>query len=57
MQKSLIWVGAFVGGAIGGYIPVLFGASYLSISSIIFSTMGGVIGIWAGYELAQLILG
>ena len=57
MQKSLIWVGAFVGGAIGGYVPVLFGASVFSASSIIFATMGGVVGIWAGYELAQLILG
>lgn len=51
--KFLIWLGVFVGGTVGGYIPVLFGAGFLSYSSIIMSTLGGMLGIWAGFKLSQ----
>jgi len=47
--------GLFLGSTIGGYLPVFFGASFISISSIIGSTVGGVIGIYVGYKLSQIL--
>ena len=52
--KTLIWIGVFIGGAIGGYIPALWGASLLSFSSIIGNTIGGFVGIWAGWKISQM---
>ncbi|MEA2714985.1 MAG: hypothetical protein QOG91_13 [Candidatus Parcubacteria bacterium] len=53
--KLFIWLGVAIGGAVGGYVPVLFGASALSFSSVIGSTVGGLAGIWLGFRLSQLI--
>lgn len=53
-SKSLIWIGVFVGSTIGSYIPTLWGAGFLSFSSVILSTIGGLIGIWGGFKLSQL---
>ena len=52
--NSLIWIGVFVFGAIGGYIPTLWGASAFGFASIIGNTIGGIFGIWAGYKLGQI---
>jgi len=52
--KSLIWIGVFVGSTIGGFIPSLWGDNFLSVSSIILSTIGGIAGIWGGFKLSQL---
>ncbi len=51
-QKSIILIGMFIGSSLGGLIPALWGADLLSFSSIIFSTLGGLIGIWLGYKLS-----
>ncbi len=40
-----------VGSAIGGYIPNLWGAGFLSFSSIILTAVGGIAGIWLGFRL------
>jgi len=40
-------------GAIGNYIPLLWGGSALSFTSIILGTIGGILGIWAGFKLGQ----
>ncbi|MDE1975273.1 MAG: hypothetical protein KGI49_02050 [Patescibacteria group bacterium] len=53
--KTLIWIGVFVGGTIGGYIPALWGGSIFGFSSIILSAIGGLAGIWAGWKLSQMI--
>ena len=37
----------------GGYIPVLWGASAFSLSSILFSVLGGIAGIWIGVRLSD----
>lgn len=52
--KKLIWIGAVVGGAIGGYIPILFGADGISFSSIIGSTIGGIFGIYGTFKLTRM---
>lgn len=51
MNKGAIWVGISVGGIIGGYIPSLWGAGFLSPWSILLSTIGGLAGIWIIYKL------
>jgi hypothetical protein len=51
--KTLIWIGMFVGSAIGGYLPVLWGGDLLSFAGLILSTLGGIGGIWLGYRLGE----
>lgn len=46
-NKQLIWLGAIIGGTIGGFIPTLWGADVFSVWSIVLSTVGGLAGIWA----------
>lgn len=53
--KSLVWVGAIAGGYIGGYIPTLWGAGMISFSGIIGNTIGGILGIWIGYKVSQML--
>lgn len=50
MTKPLIWMGIFIGSTVGGLVPLLWGADFLSFSSIIGSAVGGLLGIWAGYK-------
>lgn len=52
-SKSIIWIGVFVGSTIGGFIPSLWGADFLSMSSVIFTAIGGFAGIWLGYKLSN----
>jgi hypothetical protein len=51
MTKGMVYLGATIGGLVGGYLPVLFGASGFSGWSIIGSLVGGLLGIWAVYKL------
>ncbi|CAN5122358.1 hypothetical protein BH09PAT3_BH09PAT3_4950 [soil metagenome] len=43
---SLIWIFITLGGLIGSYIPVVFGADGLSPWSIVAGTIGSLIGVW-----------
>ena len=52
-SKQSIWIGVTIGGLVGGFIPLLWGASELSFSSIIFSTIGAIIGIWVAYKISH----
>ena len=42
-----------VGSTLGGLVPSLWGDSYLSFSSIILTAIGGIIGIYVGFRLAN----
>jgi hypothetical protein len=53
--KSLIWIGVFVGSTVGGLIPGLWGDNILGVSSIFWSTAGGLVGIWGGFKLSKMI--
>lgn len=55
MTKIIIGSGAFFGSTIGGYIPVLWGGSVFSLSSILLGVVGGLIGIWMGYRISQYL--
>lgn len=45
--KATYYIAAIIGGIVGSYIPALWGgAGFLSTSSLIFSTLGALIGIF-----------
>jgi hypothetical protein len=52
-MKTFIWGGMFAGSGIGSILPLLWDAGVLSMSSIVLSAVGGIVGIWAGYTLAK----
>lgn len=37
----------------GSYIPLLWGDSAFSVSSILFSVVGSIFGVWAGFKVAE----
>ena len=49
-DKAMYTIGALVGSTIGAYIPSIFHASIFSFWSIIFSALGGFLGIYLVYE-------
>ncbi len=52
-SRSLVWIGLTVGSTIGGLIPELWGASFLSLSSVFLTAVGGIAGIWLGFQISQ----
>jgi Na+/glutamate symporter len=51
MTKGLVYLLIFLGGAIGSYIPALFGQDMFSPASIIGGIIGSIVGIWAAVKL------
>ena len=51
--KSIVWIAVFVGSTIGGLLPSLWGAGFLSFSSVIFTALGGFLGIWLAYKITR----
>jgi hypothetical protein len=51
-RKTLIMTGMVVGSFAGGYAATLFGADAISFGSLLGSTAGGILGIWAGFRLS-----
>ncbi len=49
--KGLIWGGMFVGSTIGGMVPYLWSGDIFTLT--LWSTIGGLLGIWAGFKLAK----
>ncbi|MBX4197958.1 hypothetical protein KW782_01345 [Candidatus Parcubacteria bacterium] len=52
-SKSLIWLCMVIGSTIGGAIPNLWGATFLSMSSVFLTALGGIVGIWIGFNLSR----
>jgi hypothetical protein len=53
MNKTLLYLCITVFGFVGGYLPVVFGASGFSAWSVIFSTAGSIIGILVAKRLSE----
>ncbi len=51
MFKGPTYAGAFIGSLIGSLIPSIWGASQLSMASVLFFLLGGLAGIWLAYRL------
>jgi len=52
--RALIMIGLVAGSTLGGYAPALWGAGGLSPASVLFSGVGGLLGIWAGYKVSKI---
>jgi hypothetical protein len=53
MNKGLVLLTSGFFGAVGGYLPVLFGSSGLSGWSLIGGFVGGIFGIWVGVKIGE----
>ena len=53
MTKTFVWLGLLVGSTLGGMVPLLWGGDMISIEGILLTTLGGVLGIAAGYRLGR----
>ncbi len=51
-MRSVIGLCVLVGGTVGGYVPVLWGSSSFSVTSLLFGAVGGIAGIWVGIRLS-----
>ena len=51
--RALYYLGAGLGGTLGSFVPLLWGASELSGWSILLSGVGGIAGLWAAYKLVH----
>lgn len=51
--KGLIMLGMTAGSIAGGYFPMIFGAGAFSYWSILGSAVGGVLGIWIMWKIAN----
>jgi hypothetical protein len=55
-MKKFVWFGMLIGSGIGSYIPLLWGqSSILSMSSMLFSGLGAILGIWVGFKLGKML--
>jgi predicted MFS family arabinose efflux permease len=52
-RKAHIMLGMFVGTFLGGYVPSLWGDSGLSMTSVLASAIGGVLGIWLTFKWTE----
>ncbi len=52
-SKSLIWIFMAIGSSVGGAIPMLWGDSFFSFSSVLLTAVGGIIGIWIAFKLSN----
>ncbi|HEY1041191.1 MAG TPA: hypothetical protein VGE63_00495 [Candidatus Paceibacterota bacterium] len=50
-QKFITGVCTIVGSGIGSAIPLIWGASMLSMSSMVFGALGAIAGIWVGFKI------
>lgn len=53
MEKTIIMIGLAVGSTLGGMVPLLWGDSAFSMTSILTGGIGGAIGIWIGYRIVH----
>jgi hypothetical protein len=51
-QKSLVWLGMFVGSSLGSLIPFFWGADLFSFSSVLLGAIGGLFGIWLAFKIS-----
>jgi ABC-type dipeptide/oligopeptide/nickel transport system permease component len=54
-MKWLIYGSVFIFSTIGAYIPALWHANLLSISSILGGIIGTIFGIWAAIKLNNYV--
>jgi len=54
MSKSMIYLGASIGGILGGYVGSLLDkGNFLGMWGLILSTVGGLLGVYVAYKIQQ----
>lgn len=51
-RKQLVWMFMAVGSFLGSIIPTVWGAGMFSMSSVFFTAVGGIAGIYIAYRLS-----
>ena len=54
-SRLSIFIWMTIGSSVGGYIPVLWGADFLSYSSLLFSGIGGIVGVIVAVKIAKMM--
>lgn len=52
-SKTFVLIGTIVGSTLGSLVPLLWGDGVFSFSSIFFSAVGAIVGIYYGYKLSN----
>jgi hypothetical protein len=52
--RSVIGLCGGFGMFVGGYVPVLWGASSLSLVSFAFGVLGAIAGVWVGIRISEV---
>jgi uncharacterized membrane protein YeaQ/YmgE (transglycosylase-associated protein family) len=52
-SKLIVYFFLFAGSIVGAYVPKIWGAGLFSISSLIFSSVGAIVGIIIGLKLTK----
>lgn len=52
-SKRMVWLMAALGGWLGGYVPLLWGAGGFTMSTVICNGLGALAGIWIGFKLTR----
>ncbi len=52
-MKKFVYLGAFIGSVLGGYLPVLWGDDAFGGMSIFLGFVGGIVGIWAAFWIGK----
>jgi len=52
-QKTAVWLFMLIFSLIGGYIPVLLGASIFSFTSLLGNSIGALFGIYLGMKIGE----
>lgn len=51
--KQVFMTGTIVGTFVGGLVPLLWGDSYLSFASVLFTALGGIAGLYVAYKISR----
>ena len=51
MDGRVVWIFVGVGMTVGGFVPLVWGGSALSVASLVFGSLGGVAGLWLAAKL------
>jgi ABC-type lipoprotein release transport system permease subunit len=55
MNKWLIYASVLIFSTIGGYVPTLWHAGFLSISGILGGIIGTILGIWIAFKVNNYV--
>ncbi len=53
VPKWFMWFLILIGSAAGAYAPMIWGVGGFSFSSVIFSGIGGFLGIWIALKIGN----